>query len=117
MKRSIKAAIAASFMAFALSAAMPALTNAQDYENTPVTISKDKVRVDGIICYSHIVLEKQTLYSISKAYGISIEEIYKFNPLVKEKGLKKNDILIIPTGTETPVIKEDKESRFQWKAA
>ena len=111
MKRSIKAAIAASFMAFALSAAMPALTNAQDYENTPVTISKDKVRVDGIICYSHIVLEKQTLYSISKAYGISIEEIYKFNPLVKEKGLKKNDILIIPTGTETPVIKEDKESR------
>lgn len=111
MKRSVKAAIAASIMAFALSAAAPAVTNAQEYENTPVTISKDKVRVDGIVCYSHIVLEKQTLYSISKAYGVSIDDIYNFNPQVKERGLKKNDILVIPAGSETPVLKEEKETR------
>ena len=107
MKRSVKAGIAASVMAFALSVAEPAVINAQEYENTPVTISKDKVRVDGIVCYSHIVLEKQTLYSISKTYGVTIEDIYRFNPQVKERGLKKNDILVIPASIEISVQKEE----------
>ena len=71
--------------------------NAQEYDNTPVTISKEKVKVGGKICYSHIVLEKQTLYSISKAYEVSIEDIYKFNPSLQEVGLKKNSIIIIPS--------------------
>ncbi len=70
---------------------------AQTYMNTPVEISKEKVRIDGKICYSHIVLERQTLYSISKAYGVTIEDIYRFNPTVKEVGLKKNSIIIIPS--------------------
>lgn len=71
--------------------------DAQTYVNTPVEISKEKVRIDGKICYSHIVLERQTLYSISKAYGVTIEDIYRFNPTVKEVGLKKNSIIIIPS--------------------
>lgn len=111
MKRSVKAGIAASVMAFALSVAEPAVINAQEYENTPVTISKDKVRVDGIVCYSHIVLEKQTLYSISKTYGVTIEDIYRFNPQVKERGLKKNDILVIPASIEISVPKEETGAR------
>lgn len=69
---------------------------AQEYESTPVTISKEKLKINGQVCYSHIVLEKQTLFSISKAYNVSIEDIYKYNPSVKEKGLQKNSILIIP---------------------
>ena len=69
---------------------------AQDYVNTPVSISKDKVRINGQICYSHVVLERQTLFSISKAYNVSLEEIYKYNPAVKENGLVKNSIIIIP---------------------
>ena len=111
MNRSVKAGIAASVMAFALYAAEPAVINAQEYENTPVTISKDKVRVDGIVCYSHIVLEKQTLYSISKTYGVTIEDIYRFNPQVKERGLKKNDILVIPASIEISVPKEETGAR------
>ena len=111
MKRSVKAGIAASVMAFALYAAEPAVINAQEYENTPVTISKDRVRVDGIVCYSHIVLEKQTLYSISKTYGVTIEDIYRFNPQVKERGLKKNDILVIPASIEISVPKEETGAR------
>ena len=77
---------------------------AQEYNNTPVTISKEKVKVGGKVCYSHIVLEKQTLYSISKAYNVSIEEIYRFNPTLQETGLKKNSILIIPS---PDVVKEE----------
>lgn len=76
---------------------MPA--GAQDYINTPVEISTEKVKVNGQICYSHVVLERQTLYSISKAYEVSVEDIYKFNPLLKEEGLKKNSIIIIPAKT------------------
>jgi LysM repeat protein/ABC-type branched-subunit amino acid transport system substrate-binding protein len=77
--------------------AAPAMLSAQDYNNTPVAVSKEKVKVGGKVCYSHIVLEKQTLYSISKAYNVSIEEIYQFNPNLKETGLKKNSIILIPS--------------------
>ena len=70
---------------------------AQEYDNTPVSISKEKVRVNGKICWSHIVLERQTLFSISKAYNVSIEDILKFNPSIKENGLRKNSIIIIPS--------------------
>ena len=84
-------AIALSLVSFSSN-----ISTAQEYVNTPVEISKEKVRVDGKICYSHVVLEKQTLYSISKAYNVSIDDIYKFNPTVKETGLKKNSLF----GTE-----------------
>lgn len=72
--------------------------SAQDYVATPVTISKEKVKLDGKVYYSHIVLEKQTLYGISKAYDVPIEEIYKANESIKlrESGLKKNSIILIP---------------------
>lgn len=95
--------------------------NAQEYDNTPVSISKEKVKVSGKVCYSHVVLEKQTLYSISKAYNVSIEDIYKLNPTLQEQGLKKNSIILIPVAepvkeevkvaeeTETKVAKETKE--------
>lgn len=96
---------------------MPTQMAAQEYVSTPVEISKEKVKVDGKVCYSHIVLEKQTLYSISKAYGVSIDDIYRFNPSVKENGLKKNSIIIIPSADalvsaeqqQAPVSKSDPE--------
>ena len=69
------------------------------YPLVPVTVSKEKVRMDGRVYYSHIVLEKQTLYSISKAYGVSIQDIYDANPSLKEEGLKKNAIILVPVLT------------------
>lgn len=92
-----------------------AATNAyaQEYVSTPVSISKEKVKVNGKVCYSHIVLEKQTLYSIAKAYNASLDEIYSLNPTLKETGLKKNSIILIPTGetvqtqAENPVVKDE----------
>lgn len=101
MKTQIKTSLARILIAAAVFTAMPATISAQDYENTPVTVSKEKIRIDGQICYSHIVLEKQTLYSICKAYNVTAEDIYKYNPGVKENGLKKNSILIIPV-VESP---------------
>ncbi len=69
---------------------------AQNYESTPVTVSTDKVRRDGKVYYAHIVKEKQTLYSISKAYEVSIEDIYAANPGLEDTGLQKNAIILIP---------------------
>lgn len=86
-------------LSVALASVPPAF--AQDnYVATPVSVSKEKVKVNGRLCYSHVVLERQTLFSISKAYGVSIEDIYKYNPDVKAKGLKKNSIIVIPMPEE-----------------
>lgn len=69
---------------------------AQDYVPTPVTVSKEKVKLSGKLYYSHVVLEKQTLFSISKAYGVTVDDLYAANPSLIDKGLQKNSILLIP---------------------
>ncbi len=76
---------------------------AQVYQVPPVVVSKDKVRSsNGTLCYSHFVPEKQTLYSISKAYGVTLEEIYAVNPGLKQNGIKKNSIILIPVKDKLP---------------
>lgn len=84
-------------LAFMLAFASASVTYGQEYISTPVTISKEKVRVNGKVCYSHIVREKQTLFSIAKAYSVTVDDIYSFNPSLKETGLKKNAIILIPS--------------------
>lgn len=92
IKTALKVVIAMVTMASAVQTAA-----AQEYVSTPVSLSKEKVKINGKVCYSHIVLEKQTLYSIAKAYNVSIDEIYSLNPSLKETGLKKNSIILIPS--------------------
>ena len=83
---------------FFLMAAPITAVMAQEYVAPQVVVSKEKVRSGGKVFYSHVVLERQTLYSISKAYGVTIEEIYEANPTLnlEKEGLKKNQILMIP---------------------
>lgn len=69
---------------------------AQEYVPTPVTVSKEKVKLNGQVYLSHVVLEKQTIYGIAKAYGVSEQELYQANPTLRETGLQKNAILLIP---------------------
>mgnify|MGYP002625866230 CR=1 FL=1 len=71
---------------------------AQGYQQTPVTVSKEKVRLNGKVYYSHVVLEKQTLFSVAKAYGVTMQDIIKANPALDlgNNGLKKNQIVLIP---------------------
>ena len=86
--------VAAMLMAFA------ANVGAQEYVAPAVEVSDQKVRKDGKVFYSHVVLERQTLYSISKAYNVTQDEIFEANPGLKETGLKKNAIIMIPTQSE-----------------
>lgn len=80
---------------------------AQTYTQTPVTISKDKTRVGGKIYYSHVVQDKQTLYSICKAYGVTIDEVCEANPELdlKNNGTKKNTIILIPVRQDAETVK------------
>lgn len=73
-------------------------SGAQDYTAPQVAVSKEKVRSSGKVYYSHVVQEKQTLYSICKAYQVTLQEIYDANPALhlETEGLKKNQILLIP---------------------
>ena len=80
---------------------------AQDFVAAPVTVSKEKVRVSGKLYYSHIVKEKQTLYSIAKAYEVTVEQIYESNPDLKDNGLKKNSIILIPVAAPESAPKQE----------
>ena len=84
-------------LAVVLACTTSSVSYGQEYISTPVTVSKEKVRVNGALCYSHIVKEKQTLFSIAKAYDVTVDDIYRFNPTLKETGLKKNAIILIPS--------------------
>ena len=80
-----------------------AIAGAQEYVAPSVEVSDQKVKKDGKVFYSHVVQERQTLYSISKAYNVTQDEIYQANPGLKESGLKKNSIIMIPAQSEAPV--------------
>ena len=97
--------VAALLLTYAVSA------TAQEYVAPAVEVSDQKVKKDGKVYYSHVVVEKQTLYSISKAYNVTQEEIYDANPGLKENGLKKNSIIMIPVQTEVKEAKETPEQK------
>ncbi|MBA3985086.1 MAG: LysM peptidoglycan-binding domain-containing protein [Flavobacteriales bacterium] len=64
---------------------------------------------------SHYVKQGETVFSITKQYNISEEELFRLNPEVKN-GLKNNTVLIIPTSivqdqTENIIFKEHKVKR------
>ena len=84
---------------------------AQEYVPVPVAISQEKVKLNGKLYLSHVVLEKQTLYSISKAYGVSEEDLYEANPSLRETGLQKNAILLIPIKDAAPQPDEQPSSQ------
>ncbi len=49
----------------------------------------------------HNVLPKETLYSISRLYNVSIENILKYNEDVKEGGLKEYTVIRVPRSNYT----------------
>ena len=87
---------------------------AQDYPPVPVTVSRSQVNMNGKTYYAHIVLERQTIYGITKAYGVTEEDLYAANPMLKQEGLKAGTVLYVPTVSEqkaspsTPAVVKEK---------
>lgn len=86
-------------------AAVPAL--AQGYVPTPVEVSTEKVKLNGKVYYAHLVLERQTLYSIAKAYGVTVDVLQEANPSIRETGLQKSTILLVPAEVAVPGRSEE----------
>ena len=59
------------------------------------TISSTSVEGKNTQFRTHVVKKRETLYSISKEYNVTHEEIVKLNPNIND-GLKEGMILIIP---------------------
>lgn len=72
-----------------------------------ITRSKDKVVIEGKVYYIHVVKKGETLFSISKAYGVPQKEILIENPgasidLQIDQAIK---IPFMPEAEQTPVDK------------
>lgn len=75
-------------------------------QEVQVKISSDKVRVDGQTYYVHIVQAGETLFSISKAYGVSQSDIAISNPDIYA-GLKVGQALKIPARVKETQTDDD----------
>lgn len=53
---------------------------------------------------THTVQAKETIYGISKQYGIPMEELYKANPKIEKSGIHPGDLIILP-GKGTTTVK------------
>ena len=65
--------------------------------NAQVTVerSKDKMIISGTVYYIHTVKKGETSFSISRAYGVKVEELMKENPPAVY-GLNEGQILRLP---------------------
>src|SRR5690606_27963244 len=52
----------------------------------------------------HKVKKKETLYGIAQIYNVSVDDIKKLNKELYSRSLKKGEILIIPSVSETSEI-------------
>jgi LysM repeat protein len=66
----------------------------QGLPQVAVERSKDKIVISGVTYYLHVVKKGETIYSISKTYGITTEELIMENPPVVS-GLKDGQSLRI----------------------
>ncbi len=64
--------------------------------------SHNKILIEGKPYYIHTIEEKQTLYSISRAYAISVDIIVSENPFTSE-GIKVGQVLKIPAVVEMQI--------------
>lgn len=74
--------------------------------------STEKVKVGDNLYYAHTVRKKETLYSLSKAYNVDIEEIVKHNKSA-ESGLKAGTILYIPVQKTNAAVQESAPAQEQ----
>ena len=87
------------------------ISNTEVYAQIAVERSENKAIIDGVACYVHVVKKGETAYAISRAYGITVEELVKENPPVLY-GVNEGQSLKIPVNMvrqvkktqETPVV-------------
>ena len=74
---------------------LPAGLSAQVPAPVPVERSTQKIVAGGKVYYMHQVLKGQTLYSISKAYNVTVDQLTSSNE-IPPTGLKEGQMLKVP---------------------
>lgn len=69
--------------------------------------------VDGKVYYRYTVEKSIGLYRISKNFGVSQEAILQANPELKERGLKFEEVILIPANL--PAVQEQMEAEVRTK--
>ena len=72
--------------------------------NAQKKLSDFHLNYDSIV--NHTVQKKETIFSLSKKYGLSMNEIIKANPGIQIDKLKRRSILIIPLRKKNVVKNE-----------
>ncbi len=72
-------------------------------QTTNVELSNNKVVVGGQTCFLHLVKEKQTLFSISRAYGVDLAVILQVNRKT-EATVNVGEVLRIPVVDSETVL-------------
>lgn len=73
---------------------------------TPVEKSKQKILFQGKVYYVHTVKKGQTLYSISRAYGVTEQDIANANPNILLEVIKPRQVLKIPESSSLSDLSE-----------
>jgi len=76
------------------------------YSQVVVERSKEKIIISGVQYYIHQVKKGQTAYSISRGYGITVEELTKENPPAVY-GVNEGQILRIPASKVTDLARSE----------
>lgn len=72
---------------------------------TTVPVTKESVTTTVPKCRdTHKIKKKETIYSITKKYKITEEELLAANPKLKENGLQKGDVICIPYHSDKPAF-------------
>ena len=94
----------------------------EDIRNADLTgVSERDIIVDKFIY--HEVIPKETLYSISKNFNVTTDELNRFNPFLAENGLKIGQVIKIPLqvddtelmaneGNTQPYLVKPKETKY-----
>ena len=98
--------------------ALPPVLSAQEYVATPVKVSTERVRLNGKVYLAHPVEERQTLFSIAKAYGVTVDDLYAANEGLEQNGLKAGSILLVPIveGAQKAAAEPARQAASQEKA-
>lgn len=84
-----------------------------DKDYVKIECSKEITKIGGKQYYLHYVKSGQSLYGISKAYQVTIEEIERLNPELKD-GLKVGYVIGIPVrDLQEPVLEPEIETMEQ----
>lgn len=96
------------FIALIITLAVTTVIGAQ----VPVEVSGEKIVSGGKIYYLHEVQKNQTLYSISKAYRVTVDAITREN-VIPPNGIQTGQVLRVPAADQQAVAASQPRSSVQ----